>query len=50
MPDPHPEENLEKIRIGLRPIRRKLRKIFEMPELNLGKYPDINCPKYRGLI
>jgi hypothetical protein len=29
MPDLHPEEILEKIRIGLRPIRRKFEKILE---------------------
>jgi len=29
MPDPHPEEILEKIRIGLRPIRRKIEEFLE---------------------
>ena len=29
IPDPHPEENLEEIRVGLRPIRKKIEENWE---------------------
>jgi len=31
IPDPYSEENLKKIRAGLRPVRRKIEEILENP-------------------